>query len=171
MPVKEVPVKNSASNFHKVGAFHRAFSLPVEPKPVVPDDATVRLRLALLLEEFHELAEATCQNASDSQQAFLGTLAQAREQLEALGGFQVDLVEVADALTDINYVTYGAGHTFGIDLNACCEEVHRSNMSKLGADGKPVKDARGKVLKGPAYSPPSLAPLLAAQAGGECGAE
>ena len=77
-----------------------------------------------------------------------------------------DLVEVADALTDINYVTYGAGHTFGIDLNACCKEVHRSNMSKLGADGQPVKDERGKVLKGPAYSPPSLAQVLANQAGG-----
>ena len=72
---------------------------------------------------------------------------------------------MADALTDINYVTYGAGHTFGIDLNACCEEVHRSNMSKLGADGKPVKDARGKVLKGPDYSPPSLERVLAAQGG------
>ncbi|MEP5232290.1 MAG: nucleoside triphosphate pyrophosphohydrolase family protein [Alloalcanivorax sp.] len=160
-----MPMKSEVSNFHKVGEFHRAFSLPVEPRPVVPDDATVRLRLALLLEEFHELAEATCQNASDAQQAFLATLAQAREQLDALDRFEVDLVEVADALTDINYVTYGAGHTFGIDLNACCEEVHRSNMSKLGADGKPVKDERGKVLKGPAYSPPSLAPVLAAQAG------
>lgn len=156
-------MKRSVSNFHKVGAFHRAFALPVESRPVVPDDATVRLRLALLLEEFHELAEATCQNASDAQQAFLATLAHAREQLETLDGFQVDVVEVADALTDINYVTYGAGHTFGIDLNACCEEVHRSNMSKLGADGKPVKDGRGKVLKGPTYSPPSLASVLAAQ--------
>ena len=153
---------NSVSNFDKVGAFHRAFSLPVEPTPMVPDDATV---LALLLEEFHELAEATCQNASDAQQAFLATLALAREQLDALDRFEVDLVEVADALTDINYVTYGAGHTFGIDLNVCCEEVHRSNMSKLGADGKPVKDARGKVLKGPDYSPPSLDRVLAAQGG------
>lgn len=160
-----MPMKSEVSNFHKVGEFHRAFSLPVEPRPVVPDDAVVRLRLALLLEEFHELAEATCQNASEAQQTFLATLARAREQLEALDRFQVDLVEVADALTDINYVTYGAGHTFGIDLNACCEEVHRSNMSKLGADGKPVKDERGKVLKGPAYSPPSLAPVLSAQAG------
>lgn len=154
---------NSVSNFDKVGVFHRAFSLPVEPTPMVPDDATVRLRLALLLEEFHELAEATCQEANENQQAFLATLAKAREQLETLDGFRVDLVEVADALTDINYVTYGAGHTFGIDLNACCEEVHRSNMSKLGADGKPVKDARGKVLKGPDYSPPELKAVLAAQ--------
>ena len=63
----------------------------------------------------------------------------------------------------------GAGHTFGIDLNATCEEVHRSNMSKLGADGKPVKDERGKVLKGPAYSPPALAPVLARQGGNGAG--
>ncbi|MCG8393646.1 MAG: nucleoside triphosphate pyrophosphohydrolase family protein [Pseudomonadales bacterium] len=151
------------SNFQRVGEFHQAFSLPVEPAPVVPDDKTIRLRLALLLEEFHELAEATCQQASPAQQDFLDTLARAREQLETLDGFKVDLVEVADALTDINYVTYGAGHTFGIDLNATCEEVHRSNMSKLGSDGKPVKDERGKVLKGPAYSPPALDRVLAAQ--------
>ncbi|KZX72418.1 hypothetical protein A3714_16760, partial [Alcanivorax sp. HI0007] len=96
-------------------------------------------------------------------------LAAAREQLASLSGFRVDLVEVADALTDINYVTYGAGHTFGIDLNATCEEVHRSNMSKLGADGKPVKDERGKVLKGPAYSPPALAPVLARQGQNDAG--
>ncbi|EKF74452.1 hypothetical protein A11A3_08525 [Alcanivorax hongdengensis A-11-3] len=151
------------SNFHKVGAFHRAFSLPLESQPVVPDDRTVRLRLALLLEEFHELAEAVCQQPESGQQAFLDTLALARRQLETLADFQVDLVAVADALTDINYVTYGAGHTFGIDLNATCEEVHRSNMSKLGADGKPVKDARGKVLKGPDYQPPALDRVLAAQ--------
>ena len=153
------------SNFHRVAEFHRAFSLPVESRPVVPDDATIRLRLALLLEEFHELAEATCQQPDADQQTFLDTLARAREQLGSLKAFHVDMVEVADALTDINYVTYGAGHTFGIDLNATCEEVHRSNMSKLGADGKPVKDARGKVLKGPAYSPPALAPVLARQSG------
>lgn len=155
------------SNFHRVAEFHRAFSLPVESRPVVPDDATIRLRLALLLEEFHELAEATCQQPDADQQAFLDTLAKAREQLGSLKAFHVDMVEVADALTDINYVTYGAGHTFGIDLNATCEEVHRSNMSKLGADGKPVKDARGKVLKGPAYSPPALAPVLARQSGND----
>jgi len=153
------------SNFHRVAEFHRAFSLPVEPQPVVPDDDSIRLRLALLLEEFHELAEATCQQPDADQQTFLDTLARAREQLASLKSFRVDMVEVADALTDINYVTYGAGHTFGIDLNATCEEVHRSNMSKLGADGKPVKDARGKVLKGPAYSPPELAPVLARQSG------
>lgn len=151
------------TNFHKVGEFHRAFSLPVESRPRVPDERTVRLRLALLLEEFHELAEATCQQPCAQQQAFLDTLAEARVQLEALSGFQVDLVAVADALTDINYVTYGAGHSFGIDLDATCAEVHRSNMSKLGADGQPVKDARGKVLKGPDYQPPQLAQVLAEQ--------
>lgn len=160
--------KVEATNFHRVGEFHRSFSLPVEPLPVVPDDRTVRLRLALLLEEFHELAEATCQSPDADQQAFLETLSRAREQLEGLRNFDVDLVEVADALTDINYVTYGAGHTFGIDLNATCEEVHRSNMSKLGADGKPVKDERGKVLKGPDYSPPSLERVLAAQGSKSC---
>ncbi len=160
--------RSERSNFQRVGEFHRSFSLPVEPLPLVPDDRTVRLRLALLLEEFHELAEATCQSPDVDQQAFLDTLVLARQQLEGLKGFDVDLVEVADALTDINYVTYGAGHTFGIDLDATCEEVHRSNMSKLGADGKPVKDERGKVLKGPDYSPPSLERVLAAQGSKSC---
>tara|TARA_B100000446_G_scaffold56823_1_gene52950 strand:+ start:4226 stop:4699 length:474 start_codon:yes stop_codon:yes gene_type:complete len=154
-----------SSNFDRVGEFHQAFSLPVESRPVVPDDRTIRLRLALLLEEFHELADATCQQPNAAQRAFLDTLSRAREQLELLTEFNVDLVEVADALTDINYVTYGAGHTFGIDLNATCEEVHRSNMSKLGADGKPVKDDRGKVLKGPDYSPPDLQQVLERAAG------
>ena len=88
------------SNFHRVAEFHRAFSLPVEPQPVVPDDATIRLRLALLLEEFHELAEATCQQPDADQQTFLDTLATAREQLASLKSFRVDMVEVADALTE-----------------------------------------------------------------------
>ncbi|MDX1803044.1 MAG: nucleoside triphosphate pyrophosphohydrolase family protein [Alcanivorax sp.] len=157
------------TNFHRVGDFHRAFSLPVETSPLVPDDSTVRLRLALLLEEFHELAEAVCQQPDNDQRAFLATLATARQQLETLADFKVDLVAVADALTDINYVTYGAGHTFGIDLDATCKEVHRSNMSKLGADGRPVKDARGKVLKGPNYSPPRLAGVLAVNASQDSG--
>lgn len=148
------------SNFQKVAEFHRAFSLPVETTPCIPEDAAVRLRLSLLLEECYELAEAVCQQPGASQQRFLKTLHQARAQLEELADFQVDLVAVADALTDINYVTYGAGHTFGVDLDATSEEVHRSNMSKLGANGQPVKDARGKVLKGPDYQPPDLSRVL-----------
>lgn len=130
----------SVSNLSKVRAFHEAFAIPVLSAPTIPADR-VALRLALIDEERQELTEA----------------------LEA-----GDIVEVADALTDIAYLVYGTALEFGIDLDACFAEVHRSNMSKLGADGLPIFRDDGKVLKGPTYSRPDLAPILkATEAGNE----
>lgn len=106
-----------------------AFGQEVKEAPEFPDEATQALRLELIAEELGELEEA----------------------IEAK-----NYIAVADALTDILYVTYGAGHAFGIDLDKCFAEVQRSNMSKLGADGKPIYREDGKVLKGPNYSEPNL---------------
>ncbi|MEP6560808.1 MAG: nucleoside triphosphate pyrophosphohydrolase family protein [Nakamurella sp.] len=118
----------------QVGEFHRAYGLPVRDSPTVVIGADqVELRLALIEEEVGELAAA------------------------ARAG---DLVGVADALADIVYVAYGTAHVYGIDLDAVLDEVHASNMTKLGADGSPVRRADGKVLKGPAYVPPNIADLL-----------
>ena len=117
------------SNFDKVGTFMKTFGQDVKTKPEFPDVDTVALRYDLIKEELQEL-------------------------FEAMG--EKDIVEVADALTDILYVTYGAGHAFGIDLDACFDEVQRSNMSKLGADGRPIYRDDGKVMKGPNYFEPDL---------------
>jgi predicted HAD superfamily Cof-like phosphohydrolase len=121
------------TNNVKVKNFMEAFGQEVLDSPQFPDSDTVRLRIELIREELEELVDAI---AAD------------------------DLVEVADALTDILYVTYGAGHAFGIDLDACFEEVQRSNMSKLGADGKPIYREDGKILKGPNFSEPDLTSVL-----------
>ncbi len=123
----------------QVGDFHRAYGLPVREAPtaaVGPDQVT--LRQALIEEEVRELAEA------------------------AQAG---DLVGVADALADIVYVAYGTAHVYGIDLDAVLDEVHSSNMTKLGADGRPIRRADGKVLKGPDYRPPDIAAVLGRGAG------
>ncbi len=119
----------------QVGDFHRAYGLPVRDVPtaeVGPDQ--VALRLALIQEEVGELADA------------------------AAAG---DLIGVADALADIVYVAYGTAHVYGIDLDAVLDEVHASNMTKLGADGRPIRRADGKILKGPGYRPPDIAAVLA----------
>ena len=119
----------------QVGDFHRAYGLPVRARPTVDVGADqVELRLALIEEEVGELADA------------------------ARAG---DLVGVADALADIVYVAYGTAHVYGIDLDAVLDEVHSSNMTKLGADGRPIRRADGKVLKGPDYRPPNIAAVLA----------
>ena len=110
-----------------------AFGQKVEIDPTWPDFNTRELRLELISEEFSEL----CQAMEDR-----------------------DMVEIADALTDLLYVVYGAGHSFGIDLDECFEEVHSSNMSKLGPDGKPLHRDDGKVLKGPKYFQPDLERIL-----------
>lgn len=117
------------TNFEKVKVFMETFGQEVKSTPEFPDLDTVALRYDLIKEELEEL-------------------------YEAMG--EKDIVEVADALTDILYVTYGAGHAFGIDLDACFDEVQRSNMSKLGADNKPIYREDGKVLKGPNYFEPDL---------------
>ena len=117
------------SNFEDVKTFMKTFGQVVRIKPQIPDEKTMRLRLDLIKEELEELEQATKDK---------------------------DLTEIADALTDILYVTYGAGCAFGLDLDKCFKEVQRANMSKLGEDGKPIYNEKGKVMKGPNYSEPNL---------------
>lgn len=121
------------SNFTDVKNFMETFGQEVKTEPEWPDIETQKLRVELIVEELSELEDAN------------------EEQ---------DLVAVADALTDILYVTYGAGHAYGIDLDACFKEVQRSNMSKLGEDGEPIYREDGKVLKGPNFSEPDLKSVL-----------
>lgn len=116
-----------------VKEFMETFGQEVKTKPEFPDAETVELRIELIAEELEELWDACNEK---------------------------DIVGVADALTDILYVTYGAGHAFGINLDDCFAEVQRSNMSKLGEDGKPIYRDDGKVLKGPNYSEPDLKSVL-----------
>ena len=121
------------SNFSKVGIFMKTFGQEVKNKPSFSTDKINKLRIDLIQEELEELTEAIKNK---------------------------DLLEVADALTDILYVTYGAGIAFGIDLDKCFEEVQNSNMSKLGDDGKPIYNDAGKVMKGPNYFKPDLSKFL-----------
>ena len=121
------------SNFSKVGTFMKTFGQEVKTKPSFSTDKINKLRIDLIKEELNELEEAINNN---------------------------NLVEVADALTDILYVTYGAGHAFGIDLDSCFDEVQNSNMSKLGKDGKPIYNEAGKVMKGPNYFKPDLSKFI-----------
>ena len=121
------------SNFNKVGTFMKTFGQEVKTKPSFSSDKINKLRIDLIKEELDELQEAMKNN---------------------------DLLEVADALTDILYVTYGAGHAFGIDLDKCFDEVQNSNMSKLGENGKPIYNEHGKVMKGPNYFKPDLSKFV-----------
>ena len=117
------------TNFEKVGIFMKTFGQEVTLDPSFSTDKINQLRLKLIKEELQELLEAMKKK---------------------------DLLEVADALTDILYVTYGTGHAFGINLDKCFDEVQTSNMSKLGEDGKPIYNEHGKVMKGPNYFKPNL---------------
>ena len=121
------------SNFNKVGTFMKTFGQEVKTKPSFSSDKINKLRIDLIKEELDELQEAMKNN---------------------------DLLEVADALTDILYVTYGAGHAFGIDLDKCFNEVQNSNMSKLGKNGEPIYNDSGKVMKGPNYFKPNLSKFV-----------
>ena len=121
------------SNFSKVGIFMKTFGQDVKNKPSFSTDKINKLRIDLIKEELEELQEAMKNN---------------------------DLLEVADALTDILYVTYGAGHAFGIDLDKCFNEVQNSNMSKLDENGKPIYNDAGKVMKGPNYFKPNLSKFV-----------
>ena len=122
------------TNFEKVKEFHQTFGIESLDSPTFPSDRIQKLRIELIREEFEELKEAIADN---------------------------DIVEVADALTDILYVVYGAGDAFGIDLDKCFNEVHRSNMSKLTKDGEVVRrESDGKVLKSDQFSPPDLSKVL-----------
>ena len=122
------------TNFESVEKFMETFGQEIKTKAGFPEDKIVNLRLDLIREELSELEEAVAKK---------------------------DIKEVADALTDILYVTYGAGHAFGINLDKCFEEVQNSNMSKLGSDGKPIYNANGKVMKGPDYFKPNLNKFVA----------
>ena len=117
------------SNFTDVKTFMETFGQMVRTKPQFPDEKTMQLRCDLIKEELNELEHAMKTK---------------------------NLKEVADALTDILYVTYGAGYAYGIDLDKCFKEVQRANMSKLGENGKPIYNEKGKVMKGPNYSEPNL---------------
>ncbi len=121
------------SNFSKVGTFMKTFGQEVKTKPSFSTEKINKLRIDLIKEELEELIEAMNNK---------------------------DLLEVADALTDILYVTYGAGHAFGIDLDKCFEEVQNSNMSKLDKGGKPIYNEFGKVMKGPNYFKPDLSKFV-----------
>ena len=121
------------TNFKKVGVFMKTFGQEVKNKPSFSTEKINQLRISLIQEELDELKEAMTNN---------------------------DLLEVADALTDLLYVTYGAGHAFGIDLDKCFDEVQNSNMSKLGEDGKPIYNEFGKVMKGPNYFKPDLSKFV-----------
>ena len=121
------------TNFNKVGTFMKTFGQEVKNKPSFSTDKINKLRLDLIKEELDELKEAMNNK---------------------------DLLEVADALTDILYVTYGAGHAFGINLDQCFEEVQNSNMSKLDKNGKAIYNDAGKVMKGPKYFKPNLSKFV-----------
>ena len=121
------------TNFDKVGIFMKTFGQEVKDRPSLSSDKINQLRIKLIKEELDELKDALDKK---------------------------DLLEVADALTDILYVTYGAGHAFGINLNKCFDEVQNSNMSKLGTDGKPIYNEIGKVMKGPNYFKPNLSKFI-----------
>ena len=121
------------SNFNKVGTFMKTFGQEVKTEPSLSTEKINKLRIDLIKEELQELTEAINNK---------------------------DLLEVADALTDILYVTYGAGHAFGIDLDKCFEEVQNSNMSKLGENGEPIYNESGKVMKGPNYFKPNLSKFV-----------
>ncbi len=121
------------TNFEKVGLFMKTFGQEVKNRPSLSSEKINNLRISLIEEELKELKDAL---------------------------FNKDIKEIADALTDILYVTYGAGHAFGINLDDCFGEVQRSNMSKLGNDGKPIYNEYGKVMKGPNYFEPDLKKFL-----------
>ena len=121
------------SNFFKVKEFMQKFKQEVKLKPSFPDDNIIKLRINLIKEELLELEEALNEK---------------------------NIEETADALTDILYVTYGAGHAFGIDLDKCFDEVQKSNMSKLDKFGNPIYNNQGKVMKGPLYFKPNFKKIL-----------
>jgi len=121
------------TNFQLVAEFMEACDQEIQIYSGLPNKDTLDLRISLIQEELEELEDAVAEK---------------------------DIVEVADALTDLLYVIYGMGHSCGINLDACFEEVHESNMSKLGEDGQAIKDAFGKVMKGPRYFAPSLLGIL-----------
>ena len=124
---------SNMSNFNKVKTFMNTYGQEIRDKASFPDKKIVQLRIDLIQEELNELKDAISSN---------------------------DIIEVADALTDILYVTYGAGHSFGINLDKCFDEVQDSNMSKLDENKQPIYSENGKVMKGPNYYPPNLKKVI-----------
>ena len=124
---------SNMSNFNKVKTFMNTYGQEIRDNASFPDKKTVQLRIDLIQEELNELKDAINNN---------------------------DIIEVADALTDILYVTYGAGHSFGINLDKCFNEVQDSNMSKLDENKQPIYNDNGKVMKGPNYFPPNLKKII-----------
>ena len=146
----------------RVEAFHRAFGHPVAPIPTVPDAKTRLLRFRLFLEELMEFGRAIgiaglVEMPDEDFQAFCKDQ-MAHITIDATA--EVNLVEAADALGDIDYVTQGANLVFGFPAETIGEAIHRSNMSKLGPDGKPIQDEHGKIVKGPNYFKPDIAAVL-----------
>ena len=131
--VKQITIGEIMSNFESVKIFMQKFGQEVKNKSEFPKENIIKLRYNLIKEELDEFKDAINKK---------------------------DIKEVADALTDILYVTYGAGHAFGINLDKCFEEVQKSNMSKLGEDGKPIYNDLGKVMKGPKYFKPDLSKYI-----------
>lgn len=153
-----IPVNPSLHTAVRVREFHEAFGHPVAQAPTPGDAALRELRVKLIAEELAELCSALG----------VSLLLEVNPQTEegelvveaVLGDDQVDLVEAADALGDLDYVVQGTNVALGFPAEEIVAEIHRSNMSKLGADGKPIYREDGKVLKGPNYRPPNLAPLV-----------
>lgn len=154
-----LPTTPSKSDIRQqVEEFAKAFGHPVGAYPRVPSDSRVRLRLRLIMEEFFELLEACGYYATYQQK-------QLEEKLEEWTPIVDSLAEVADALGDLDYVIEGMRLELGINGKPIADEIHRSNMSKLGTDGKPVVREDGKVMKGPNYSPPDIEREIAKQKG------
>jgi len=143
----------SKTNFQKVGEFMKAYEQDVHNTARFPMEKIRQLRFDLIEEELDELDVAMKKQEELEETNDNGELS---SESEFINDSQENLIEIADALTDLLYVVYGAGHAYGINLDACFDEVQRSNMSKLDENGKAIKREDGKILKGPNYSPPNL---------------
>lgn len=145
------------SSYEQVKEFHEVFGHPVGERPEVPNDDRLVLRVALILEEAMELADAMGFSTADTKDSINYMLNRIGPRVYAE---DINIVEVADALGDLDYVVNGAALECGINLPAVTTEVHRSNMTKLGPDGKPIYREDGKILKGEGYEPPNLESVL-----------
>ena len=158
------------TGFQQVGEFQHVFGHPIKSAPTPQSGAELSLRISLILEEVAEYTEAVGGMTKDSALQSNNVLARAARKIRGVIDLvktapenefdNQNLVEMADALTDINYVVYGAGHVSGLPLDDCMREVHGSNMTKLDLGGMPIYNDDGKVMKGPDYTPPNLSKVL-----------
>ena len=153
------------TGFEMVREFHKTFDAPVHTVPTIPAPDRIRLRLNLILEEVAEVVDVVAQKSEEGSKIREAwqlikdaseIISEAPE--EDFGVFSI--TDMAKELTDVNVVVYGTGHEIGADLDLCMKEVHRSNMSKAGPDGKPIYREDGKIMKGPNYSPADLRPIV-----------